>query len=136
MFNIFGSFGEYYYIILILQALCVYHSIRNGSHGKWIWLIIFLPLVGCLIYLFTEVLNKRQVSSLQTDVVKLVNPGGRIKELEKKFQFSGTFANRVALADAYLAKGMNENAIELYEPALTGLFENNEHVLEKLIHAY
>jgi hypothetical protein len=136
MFNIIGIFGEYYYVIFILQAWCVYHSIRNGSQGKWILLIVFLPLVGCLIYLFTEVLNKTQVSSIQSDVAKLVNPGGRIKELEKKFHFSGTFANRVALADAFLAKRMNEKAIELYEPALTGLFESNEHVLEKLIDAY
>lgn len=132
----FQYFNDYYYIIIALQAICVFHSFRTGNQSRWIWVIIFLPLVGCVAYLFMEVLNRQHVSSIQADVSKLVNPTGKIKELEKKFLFTDTFANRVALADAYIDKALYQKAIDLYEPALKGLFENNEHVIEQLIFAY
>lgn len=136
MYGLLSQFDDYYYFIIGLQAICVFHAIKNGNQGKWIYLIVFLPVIGCLIYFFTEILNKRHVNSLQSDVVNIVNPGARIKELERKFKFSETLANRQALADAYLEKGLPEQAIELYEPALTGLFENNEHIINQLIRAY
>lgn len=136
MNGLFGLFSDYYYVVLILQAVCVFHAIRHGNQGKWIWIIVFLPVIGCVAYLFTEVINKREVSAIQSGVTKLVNPGARIKALERNYQFTNTFANRVALADAYLQKGMNNEAIELYEQSLTGLFEQNEHVIEQLILAY
>ncbi|WP_207531895.1 hypothetical protein [Desertivirga arenae] len=136
MYGLLSQFDNYYYFIIGLQAVCVFHAMKNGNQGKWIYLIVFLPVIGCLIYLFTEVINKRHVSSIQSDVVNIVNPGARIKELERKFKFSETLANRQALADAYLEKGLYEQAIDLYEPALTGLFENNEHIINQLIRAY
>ncbi|PBQ31292.1 hypothetical protein CNR22_05775 [Sphingobacteriaceae bacterium] len=136
MYDLFGSFSEYYYFILALQALCVFHSYRKGNQQKWIWIIVFLPLVGSLVYIFTEIVKRNHVSDIQEKAVAFVNPGGRIKNLEKNFKFTSTFTNRVALADAYLESGMFEKAIELYEPALTGIFHDNEHILKQLIHAY
>ncbi|HXB42189.1 MAG TPA: tetratricopeptide repeat protein [Bacteroidia bacterium] len=136
MFGIFENLYEYYYLVLILQGICVFHSIRKGNQSKWIWIIVFLPLIGCIAYLFTEIIKRRHVSSLQEGMATLVNPGGRIKDLEKKFTFSDTHANRVALADAYLESGLYEKAAELYEPTLKGMFYDNEHVVKQLIIAY
>ncbi|MDB5120776.1 MAG: hypothetical protein JWN56_1994 [Sphingobacteriales bacterium] len=136
MFGLFQGLGEYYYVIFILQGICIFHAIRNNNQSKWIWIIMFLPIIGCAIYAFTEIFQKRQVNSIQAGVVKLVNPGSKIKHLERKFQFTDTFANRVALADAYLEKGLHEKALALYEPALSGLFESNEHVVQQLIEVY
>jgi hypothetical protein len=42
----------------------------------------------------------------------------------------------VLLADAYLAAGHTDNAIELYESSLTGAFDENEYVMKQLIIAY
>lgn len=136
MFGLFEEFYNYYYIVLGLQAVCVFHSIRRGNQQKWIWIIVFLPLIGCLAYVFTEIVKKQHVSAIQSTAASIVNPGGRMSDLEKKFKFSDTFTNRVALADAYMENGMNEKAIELYEPALKGVFLDNEHVIKQLIHAY
>lgn len=129
-------FSSYYIVVLILQAVCVLHSIRRGNQQKWIWIIVFLPLIGSLAYIFTEIVKRRHVSDLQSKVTTLVNPKGRISDLEKQFKFSPTFTNRVALADAYLENGMTERAIELYEQSLEGVFKDNEHVIKQLIHAY
>jgi hypothetical protein len=136
MSNLLTYAYSYYYIVLILQGICVFHSIRKGNQAKWIWIIIMVPLIGCVIYICTEIIKRRHVNSIQSGVVSIVNPGGRIKDLEKKFNFSDTFATRTALADAYLESGMYDKAIELYEPALHGLFHNNEHVVSQLILAY
>jgi hypothetical protein len=132
----FAELYNYYYIILILQGICVIHSIRKGNQSKWIWIIVFLPVIGSIAYIFTEIIKKQHVSSIQSEVVNIVNPGGRIKDLEKKFKFTDTFNNRVALADAYLQSGMNEQAIELYEGGLKGMFQDNEHAIKQLMQCY
>ncbi|MCC6370669.1 MAG: PLDc N-terminal domain-containing protein [Bacteroidia bacterium] len=136
MFGILGGLYEYYYLVIILQAICVFHSIRKGNQSKWIWIIVFLPFVGSLAYIFTEIVKRQHVTSIQSTVVNMVNPTGRISDLEKQFKYSNTFVNRCALADAYLQNGENERAIELYEPGLTGVFQNNEHVIKQLMVAY
>jgi hypothetical protein len=129
-------FGDYYIVILILQAICVYHCVRTGRDKNWIWLIVFLPAVGCLVYFFDQIVNRRKMGDVQEGVSAVFNPTGKIKRLEKNLEFSDTFNNRVMLADAYLATGQNERAIQLYESSLSGNFDENEYVLSKLIIAY
>ncbi len=131
------KFYDYYFIVLILQAFCVFHSIRRGTQSKWIWIIVFLPLVGSLVYLFTEVVNRNDVGSAKKGVLSFINPTGRITRLEKQFNFSGTVANRIALADAYLEAGNYTRAIELYEPVLLGnLYDNSTDAIKNLMKAY
>ena len=95
-----------------------------------------MPLVGSLAYLFTEVIQKRHTTGIGDKLSSVVNPGGRIKKLERNFKFSDTYANRVALADAYLEAKMFDDAIELYESVISGIFDNSEETLKKLIEAY
>lgn len=126
----------YYYIIIGLQAICVIHCIRKGRQTNWIWLLVFLPLIGCLIYIFSEIFTGRDIQTLQSGMSSVLNPGGSVRRLENNLRFSDTFANRVALADAYLATGNTNRAVELYESSLEGNFIENEHVLSQLIIAY
>lgn len=128
--------SSYYYLPLILQAICAIHCFRRGTQQKWIWLIVFLPVVGSLVYLYSEVLTRRNVNNFKSGGVALFNSGVSVKKLEENLRFSDTFANRIALADAYLAKHETHKAIELYEKSLTGAFSENDHVLSQLITAY
>ncbi len=132
----FFQHPNFYYLTIGLQALCVIHCIRRGSQNKWIWIIVFLPLVGCLAYLFTEVFTSRDIHKVQSGVGAVFNPTGSIKKLEENLRFSDTFKNKVALADAYLAAGNLDKAIALYEACLTGNFTEHEHVNTQLIIAY
>jgi hypothetical protein len=126
----------YYYIVIGLQAICVIHALRKNLHQKWIWLIVFLPVIGSLIYIFTEMFNRRHVQNVQTNLSNVLNPGGQISKLEERLRFSDTFNNRIALADAYLANAQTEKAVKLYEGSLTGAFTENEHVRGQLALAY
>ena len=126
----------YYYIPIALQAICAIHCIRKGNQNKWIWIIVFLPVIGSLIYIFSEMITGNQIDTVRSGVGSVFNPGGSIRKLEEQLRFSDTFHNRVALADGYLAIGQTADAIALYEQSLTGVFTENEHVLKQLIIAY
>ena len=131
----FGG-GSYYYLIIGLQIFCAIHCLRRGTQGKWLWIIIILPLIGSLIYIYSEILANRSFRGPNIDVGAVINPGGKIKKLEEELRFTDTFTNRMKLADAYLAAGQNGDAAELYKSSLTGAFAENEHALAQLMIAY
>ena len=125
-----------YLVSIILQAICVIHCLAKGNQQRWIWIIIFLPVIGCVVYFFTEIVNANNARSLGSGLGGMVNPLGRIRRLENNLRFTDTFNNRVMLADAYLAVGRTDEAIELYASGLTGAFTENEYVIKQLIRAY
>lgn len=130
-------FPSYFYVISIaLQLICVIHCIRKSNQQRWIYLIIFLPLIGCIAYFFTEIVNKQDFGNIQSGLGTMLNPTGRVKRLENNLRFSDTFNNRVMLADAYLGIGRVDEAIELYTSSLTGAFTENDYVFRQLISAY
>jgi len=125
-----------YYISFAMQGFCAYHCFKRGTQQKWIWMIVFLPYIGSLIYIYQEILSNRRISTTSIDVKGLINPGSKLKKLEDDLRFTDTFTNRIRLADAYLAAGQTDKAVELYKGSLTGAFAENEHVLAQLIVAY
>lgn len=126
----------YYYLILALQAYCGYHAYKNKNDYYWYFAIIFLPLVGCLIYLFVNVIRKGDIDKVQEGFVSVINPSKKILDLEKKFKFAETFENQVALADAYLEAEHFEKAIENYEASLKDVFQTDFYATSKLEEAY
>lgn len=132
----FSLFTDYYYVILGLQAICAIHCIRKGNQNKWIWLIIFIPVIGCIAYIFTEIFTKNEINQVQSGVSSIFNPTGKIKSHQDNLRFRDTFDNRLALADAYLAAGQSDSAIDLYEKSLVGTFAEHEHGNMQLIIAY
>lgn len=129
-------FYHYYYLILILQVIGVVHCIRKGNSYYWIWLIVFLPAIGSFIYLFTEIITKREVRAVKENLDTVIRPSGRVRDLEKQLDFSDTFENRIALADAYLENERYDEAIQLYTADRTGLFETDPHLNLQLIRAF
>lgn len=135
MFPFVNSY--FYYAEIALQGLCVFHCIRKGNQNKWIYIIVFLPVIGSIAYFFSEILpGLRRSRGPKVDIGAVINPGGRIKKLEEKVRFADTFNNRIELADAYLAGGMTDKAIEVYENSLAGAFAENEHGNMQLATAY
>lgn len=128
--------SNFYYITMALQALCVWHCIKKGNQQKWIWIIIILPIVGCLIYFFSEIVTGNDMNRVSNGLGSALNPGGRVRKLEQQLKFADTFGNRIALADEYLLTNQTEKAIEIYENSLVGMFAENEHGVMQLMTAY
>src|SRR5258706_15796761 len=122
----FFSNGYFYFFTIVLQVVCVIHCLRKGKQNNWIWIIVFLPIVGCLAYIFTEIFTGREIQNVQSGVGNLFNPGGKLKKLENNLCFFYTFNNSVGLSDSCLEANYTKKAIELYESILEGNFKENE----------
>lgn len=126
----------YYYLIIILQGFCIYHAIKNRNNYYWIFLILFLPAIGAIIYLITQVYNKNDANKIQQEITSILVPTKKVKDLEKQLAFSESYQNRVNLADAYLEMKDYNNAITHYEVAIKDKSQKGFHETKALVKAY
>jgi hypothetical protein len=95
-----------------------------------------VPLIGALIYLFSQIINKTNIKNTKNKLTEVVNPTKKIKELEQKLSLSDTFQNKIHLADEYKNQKDYNNAILYYEKALGGKFQTNSHTINKVLKCY
>ncbi|SFD16756.1 hypothetical protein [Algibacter pectinivorans] len=126
----------YYYLIIALQAYCLYHLYTNRNAFYWWFIILFLGPIGCAIYLLTQVYNKRDAEKITENLAHVINPSKKITDLENRLEFSDSYQNRVNLADAYLEIKDFDKAIAQYQEALKDTSQNNSYVTKQLIEAY
>jgi hypothetical protein len=128
----------YLYLILPLafQVICVIHVIRTGRDRSWIWAIVFLSLLGCIVYAIIEILpdlfSRRRTRQLAAGVGRVLNPGGKISKLQAELDFSPTVENRMALAEAWEEAGDNQKAAEHWEKCLEGIHADDIHIMGRL----
>ena len=125
-----------YYLIVALQAFCIYHVYKNHKPFYWYFLIFFIPVIGSLIYIITQVYNKNDAENIQSEITSIINPTKKIKDLEKKLEFSDTYTNRVELADAHFENNDMSNAIVNYKHTLGDVDQNNLYAHQQLILCY
>ncbi len=126
----------WYYLVIGLQAFCIYHAIKNRAPYYWIFIIFFLSGIGCIIYFITQVYNNRDAEKITSELTHIINPTKKIRDLEKQLEFSESYQNRVNLADAHLENKDYPNAIKHYKEALDGNFQNDFYVIKNMIEAY
>lgn len=109
---------------------------KNRNSYYWAFLIFFVPLIGCVIYLITQVYNKRDAEKITNEITHIINPTKKIKDLEKQLQFSESYQNRVNLADAFLEIKDYNSALPHYLEALKDSSQNDFYVSSKLVEVY
>ena len=68
MYSIFsGAYG--YYIVGSLQIICILHALKT-SRRDWLYLVIFLPGIGAIIYIIREILPGLRLSGINGSDVK------------------------------------------------------------------
>lgn len=125
-----------YYLIIGLQIYCLYHafSIRNKIY--WYFIILLAPGLGSAVYLITQVFTKKDADSVQKEIIAVINPTKKIKDLEAKVAFADTFQSRVDLADAQLEMEDFDNAIINYKEALSGSHNKDYYATSQILIAY
>jgi hypothetical protein len=119
---------------IILQAYFAVHAGRTGRYG-WIFIILFFPLLGSIIYFFVEYLPEiRTTSAIKKS--RISNRPKSIKLLQRELEITDSPKNRLNLAEAYFYSGRYQAAIELLEKSLTGIHENDLSIIEGLIHSH
>jgi len=95
-----------------------------------------LPLVGGIVYIITQVYNRRSAEKIQDNLVSIINPTKKIKDLENRLQFTETYQNRIDLADALMEIKDYNNAIPHYLKALEDTIQNDLYATKKLLECY
>jgi hypothetical protein len=125
--------------IVVFQVICAVHVVRTGRPFWWLWIILILPGLGCLVYFVAEMLPDLQRSSTArragTNLVSIVDPGRSLRRLEEEVEVADTVSNRRALARGYLRAGRHDEAIELYRSCLKGVFEDDVALSLELAYA-
>lgn len=108
-----------------LQILLAIHAARTGRLQPWLYIILFLPGIGCILYatvvLLPEFTAGRAGRKLQTSVVDAVAPGRGYRALAREIELAPTVFNKRNLAEECLRLGRASEAVALYRDCLTGL---------------
>jgi hypothetical protein len=127
-------------LVLLMQVVCAVHVVKTGRSFWWLWIILFLPGIGCLVYFIIELLpdvqRSRTAWRVGSDIVSFVDPGRSLRKLQDALEVADTFKNRQMLARGYVKAGSYPEAIDLYQRCLTGVFEDDPCIRLELAYAY
>jgi hypothetical protein len=125
----------WFYIMLALQGFCLYHAYQSHTDQKWYYLIIFVPYIGCFIYLYDAFYSRRSVTQVTEALKQAVSSNYKIDLLEKEAEFSNSATNNIRLADAYVEVGRTAEAVALYDGCRVGFLADDESLQRKLLKA-
>ena len=115
------------------------HVIRTGRSQIWIMAIAFLPVVGSLAYVVTEILpgflGGRSARRAGAGVRKMIDPNRDLRRAAAEVEISGNVDARRRLADELLERDQFSEAIEVYRGGLKGIFEFDATLLLGLARA-
>lgn len=118
---------------IAIQVLCLIHAVRTGRTQPWLYIIVFLPLVGSIAYFVVEVLpsmaNNRRARRVFDDVQTVLDPDREFRERKAEAELTGAPGPRIALAEECSRKGMHGEAVALYRSALTGIYADEPNPL-------
>jgi hypothetical protein len=125
MYGFYGWGGA----IILLQIACIIHAVRNNNTG-WIWIILFFPLIGSIIYIASEVRGVgRGGRKLATQIADVVQPTRKLEALRAQLEHAPTVNNRLALAEELVRHKQYEEALSLYETS--GTHKDDPEVLKQ-----
>jgi len=131
--------GFVWMLVPVLQVICAIHVLRTGRPIWWLFVILFFPFVGSLVYFFAELLpaiRSGRGPSVAREVARKLNPGAEIKRLEDAAALTPTVNNRMELARAYLRAGRTDEAILTYESCAQGIHADDPRLLYETAIAY
>ena len=136
-------------LVLIAQVVTAVHAYRQGKL-LWIAFIVFVPLLGVLVYFFAEMLPSLQsgrgfsgqgfsgqgLQRAGVQVADTLRPGRRLQALEERLEEQDTLVVRQAYAEELLAAEREDEAIEVLRTGLKGVFATDPQGLTVLAQAY
>jgi hypothetical protein len=126
-------------LVFGLQLLCLAHVMRTGRRSQWLFIILALPLVGCLAYVFLEILpdlrHSRAARQAVRDIGAVIDPERDLRELTERLAAADTVENRAALADECLRCGRAADAKRLFQNCLTGIHATDHALMLGLARA-
>jgi hypothetical protein len=126
-------------LFVLAQIACAVHVMRTGRNFYWIYIVVFVPVVGMSAYFLVEILpglmGSRSAHMAASGVARALNPGKGLRDATRLVAITPTTENKARLAAEYLATGQTEPAIALYREVLTGVHESDPALMLGLARA-
>jgi len=126
-------------ISLALLVGCVVHMIRTNNIFPWIYVVVFLPSVGPLIYFFIVIVpglfRSRTAQQLQRGAARAIDPNKDYRAAMREVEMVGSVDAKRAFAEQLIQRGQYADAIEMYQNALQGQFVTDTALLLGLARA-
>ena len=111
-------------LLIACQIICGLHVVRSGQERNWLYLIIALPGLGCLIYflgiMLPDLLGSRSGRRAVNRLHDRLDPQRHLRALRDALELSDTRETRVQLADELLRLDQPAEAADHYRAALRG----------------
>jgi hypothetical protein len=118
----------YWLLPILFQVVLVIHILKTGRNTLWIWLVIFVPLIGGLAYFAVEILpglmGSRTAKRAASGLRKTVDPHRDLREANQRLAVNDSVDSRRKVADQLFDRGRYDEAIEHYRAAMTGIYSH------------
>jgi hypothetical protein len=118
--------------LLIAVALCV-HVVRTNQSFFWIWIILFVPFLGSIVYLVAivipELVGGTGARRLGMAAREALDPMREYRQARAAVDDTPTVHNRMRLAAAAAALGRHAEAEQLYGEAAQGIHADDPALL-------
>jgi hypothetical protein len=125
--------------MLLAQIGCAVHAGKTGRPFFWIYLIVFLPMVGMLAYFCFEILPElaggRTARKAAAGVSRMLDPEKDYRAALREVQITSSTATKANLAEQCVRTGRHDEAISLYHELLTGMHETDPDLMLGLARA-
>lgn len=126
-------------LLVLVQIAFAVHVVKSGRDRYWIYLILFIPAIGCAVYFITQVLpemgQSRSVRRAARSLLKAVDPERELRRRKEELAMADTIDNRMKLAEECIEAGFYADAIGLLQECLRGSHQDDPHILMMLARA-
>lgn len=120
-------------LIWLIQLALIIHVLKTGRSRYWILILIFMPLIGGVAYLVIELLPELSGSirgqRALRNVKQTLNPGADLRQSEAAWSQSPNVDNGRRYAQDLLDSGKTDEAEDIINQALKGLFATEPTLL-------
>lgn len=103
----------------VIQLALAAHCIKTGRDRSWVYLILLIPVMGSLLYVFTQLLpdvrSDPRARRAAQSLARAVDPHAELRRRQDELAASDTLSNRLALADECMDAQLFPEAQTLYE---------------------
>src|SRR5665213_1526643 len=140
LFSILGMLSSPVGLVMLgLLVICVVHAVRTGNIFPWIYVMVFLPGIGPLIYFFMmivpDLVRGRAARRFASGTARAINPHRDYHQAMRDVEMVGSVDAKRALAEQMVQRGEFADATELYRSALQGQFSSDPALLLGLARA-
>ena len=114
----------------------MYDAYSKKHDQKWLWIILLLPPIGGILYLYQYYFNGDDIEKISENVKSTFVDNNEIKRLEENAQFAATHSNKIELAKEHLNVGNNDRAIEILQSCRNEIYEDDADLNMHLVIAY